>query len=72
MSTPDRARSALVGRPESPVVVISSDWFPWEWVEVSGRMEPSREERAQARGSCISDSTCEGAAAGPAAGAGEA
>ena len=72
MSTPGRVRSALVGRPESPVVVISSDWVPWEWVEVSGRMEPSREERVQARGSCISDSTCAGAAGGPATGAGEA
>ena len=72
MSMPDRVRSALVGRPKSPVVVISSDWLPWEWVEVSGRMEPCGDERVQARGSCISDSTCEGAAGGPAAGAGEA
>ena len=72
MSMPESARSALVGRAGSPVVVISSDWVPWEWVEVSGRMEPSLEERVQGRGSCMSDSTCDGAAGGPTAGAGEA
>ena len=54
------------------MVVISNDWVPWEWVEVSGRMEPSPEERVQARGSCMSDSTCDGAAGGPATEAGEA
>ena len=69
---PESARSALVGRRESPVVVICSDWLPWEWVEVSGRMEPTSEERTQARGSYISDSTFDGAAGGPAAGAGDA
>ena len=54
------------------MVVSCSDWAPWEWVEVSGRMEPSLEERVQARGSCMSDSTSDGAEDGPPGGAGEA
>ena len=54
------------------MVVSCSDWVPWERVEVSGRTDPSSEERTQARGSCISDSTSDGAAGGPAAGAEEA
>jgi len=35
-------------------------------------MDPASEERTQARGSCISDSTSDGAAGGPTAGAKEA